>query len=153
MNSKFSVIIIIIIIAAGIVFGFWQYQKTKIETKEFTGKVVRVEANAITVEGVYVVPDRPDLSGPDKTKTVIGLLDEQSRLIKERLYLPSAEEVEKTGGRYDPSKLRREETPGSVEDLREGDTSVRIIAARNIYGLSSFSVREIRYIEPVYPEN
>ena len=152
MNLKFLVIIVVIIVAAGIVFGFWQYQKTRAEAKEFVGKVVKVESNTVTVEGVYIVLGRPDLSGPDKAKTVTVLLDAQTRLIKELLYLPSAEEVKDTGGRYNPSELKREEMAGSLDDLKDEGVSVRVIAAKNIYGRSSFFAKEIRYIEPVFPD-
>ena len=152
MNQKFLIIVVLVILAAGVVFGFWQYQKIKVESQEFAGRVLKVENGAIAVEGIYLVPERPDLVGPGNTKTVTVLVDSQTRLVKERLFLPSAEEVKDSGGRYDPAKLKRETSAGSLSDLKTENVSVTAKAVKNVYGRSSFTASEIIYIEPVFPE-
>ena len=149
MKKSFIILPLVVLI----VLGFWYYQKNKVEAHEFSGRVHKVNAEnqSLTVQGVYVVKDRPDLSNPSNAKIVTILINKDTKIVKERLKLPTLEEAEKTGGRYDPSKLRREQTAGSLSDLNAENVSISAKASKNIYGRSSFAASEIIYIEPVFP--
>lgn len=149
MKKSFVILPLVVLV----VLGFWYYQKNRVEAREFVGKVqkVDVENQSLTVEGVYTVENRPDLSNPSNSRTVVVTINKDTEIIKERLKLPTLEEVEKTGGRYDPNKLEKEFVRGSLGDIKEGETSVRITADRNIYDRPSFIAGKITFIEPVYP--
>lgn len=149
MNKVF--LIIVGILAAGlIIFGFLKYSN-RVWSDEFSGRVKKIEGSVVTVEGVYLVKDRPDLTGPENLKTVAVKIDDQTKIIKERLFLPTSQETAATGGQYDPSKLKREKIAGSLSDLSAENVSISAKASGNIYGRSSFTASEIIYIEPVFP--
>ncbi len=95
------------------------------------------------------------MSGPDKAVDIQITLAKDVKFIKELVYLPTAAELEKTGGRYRAGDLRREKTSGSTDDLawlNDSGTGIIFTAAKNIYGKSTFEVKQLEYIEPVYPE-
>ena len=148
MNKKIFLTITIFLLVAVLVFLWWS--RNRIEAREFAGTVSRVEGDKIFVDGVYLVAERPDLSNPDKRKMVAVLVGVQTRVIKEKLFLPTTEEVEKTGGRYDPVKLKRESVVSSIGELGEG-VSITAKASANVFGRPSFTASEITYIEPVFP--
>jgi len=150
--SKKFLLVFLVVLLAGVIFGWGWYSKNRVIAKEFIGTVKSVEGNAIVVEGVYSTPDQPELMQADKRKTIQIMADEETKLVKESLYLPSAEELKDTGGRYDPSKLKREESAGSLEDLKAENISIRAKSDINVYGSEFFTASEIRYIEPVYPD-
>lgn len=146
-----GLLVIIVIGLAGLVFS--NYFQNRVYSNEFAGQVkdVNGENNVIAVEGVYVVKDRPELSNPENRLTAAVTIDNQTKIIKKRLFLPTAEEVAATGGRFDPAKLRNELVVGSLNDLRVQGASVTVKSLKNIFGRSSFIASEILYIEPVYP--
>ena len=143
-----AVTIFVLILLVGVIW-WWV---NRVNASEFVGKILKVEGSQLTLEGVYLVEDRPDLMGPNNTKTVAVIITGDTKLLKDRLHLPTIEEVEKTGGRYNPSQLKRETVAGAVIDFKTGETSVTVNAGRNIYGKKSFIALEIKYIEPVYPD-
>ncbi|MEK7138614.1 MAG: hypothetical protein AAB799_00340 [Patescibacteria group bacterium] len=143
-----AVTIFVLILLVGVVW-WWV---NRVSANEFVGKIQKVESNQMTLSGVYVVKDRPDLSNPSNSKTVSVIIDPNTKLIKEMLFLPTAQEVEKTGGFFKPDELKRETVAGSLEDFKTSQVSVRVLGVGNIYGKKSFTALEIRYIEPVYPD-
>lgn len=150
MNRRLIlVIIIVILLVFATAIGWWFAHR--VAANEFIGKVKKIEGDVLIVEGVYVVKDRPDLSNPSNSKTVSVTIDKSTKIIKERLFLPTVKEVEKTGGRFEPSKLKREAVAGSVGDFQGGEVSITIMGSDNIYGRSVFTAKEIKYIEPVFP--
>lgn len=150
MNKK-PLLFLIIIIALALVIAFGWWLANRVVAEEFIGKVKESEGDKLQVEGVYLVKDRPDLSNSSNLETVTVLISGDTKVIKERLKLPTLEEVEKTGGRYDPSKLEREIVDGTLIDFNDGQVSIAIKGQGNIYGLDNFIATEIKYIEPVYP--
>ncbi|MBI4120362.1 MAG: hypothetical protein HY454_02750, partial [Parcubacteria group bacterium] len=143
-----AVVIFLLILLVGVVW-WWA---TRVSANEFVGKVQKVEGSQLTLEGVYLVKDRPDLMNPSNSKTVMVAITGDTKILKEALHLPTLDEVQKTGGRYDPSKLKRDVVVGAVGDFKIGETSVTVNAGKNIYGKKSFTALEVRYIEPVYPD-
>lgn len=150
MSKKILLTIIVIIVAALLVGGVWLFLH-RVQSNEFVGKVTKADGNTLTMEGVFVVKDRPDLSNPSNSKTVSVVIDQNTKLTKEKLFLPTAQEVEKTGGRFNPSDLKREAIIGSIDDFKTGQVSVRVLGMGNIYGKKLFVASEVIYIEPVYP--
>ena len=149
MKKIFIAIIVFLLI---FLFGVVWWWVTRVSANEFVGKVAKAEGNTLTMEGVFVVKDRPDLSNPSNSKTVSVIIDLNTKLAKEILFLPTAQEVEKTGGFFKPDELKRETVVGSVDDFKAGEISIRVLGAGNIYGKNSFTALEIKYIEPVYPD-
>lgn len=150
MNRTILALLAIVVVGlTGLVFS--NYFQNRVYSNEFVGKVKQADGNILTMEGVYVVKDRPDLSNPSNFETVSVVVDQNTKLTKERLFLPTAQEVEKTGGFFKPDELKRKVVVGSTDDFKTGQVSVRVLGSGNIYGKKSFAATEIIYIEPVYP--
>src|SRR3989344_7762563 len=134
----------IVIIAAAVLYGgFWIYSWYKAQpvAHEFIGRIQKIENGTLFVSGIYQVQDRPDLSGPDTQTDVKIAVSSKTEFIKELVYLPSLKELEKTGGMYKPSELKREKTVGVAGDLPElqsSNTGIRFVSKRNIYKKSVF---------------
>ena len=150
--------LLLILVAAAVLYGsFWIYSWYKAQpvAYEFIGRIQKMENGTLFVNGTYQVPGRPDLSGPDTLTDVKITVSSKTEFIKELIYLPSLKELEKTGGMYKPSELRREKTAGAAGDLPElqsSNTGVKFISKRNIYKKNAFKADSLEYIEPIYPD-
>lgn len=152
--------ILLIIVALAVLYGgFWlygRYYKTSSVTPvamEFIGRIQKIENGVLYVNGNYAVGEVPihGLSPVDVQITVA----KDAKFIKELVYLPTAAELEKTGGVYKSQDLKREKTSGTIDDLtklQDGNTGIIFTAVKNIYGKTNFEVSQLDYIEPVYPQ-
>lgn len=137
--------------------GFWVYSWYKAQpvAYEFIGRIQKIENGVLFANGTYTVQGRPDLSGPDTMTDVKITVSPKTKFIKELVYLPSLKELEKTGGMYKPSELKREKTDGGADDLPElqsSNTGIKFVSNKNIYKRGAFKVISLEYIEPIYPE-
>src|SRR3990167_3950170 len=130
--------LLLILVAAAVLYGgFWIYSWYKAQpvAHEFIGRIQKMENGTLFVSGIYQVQDRLDLSGPDTLTDVRITVSSKTEFIKELIYLPSLKELEKTGGMYKPSELKREKTVGVAGDLPElqsSNTGIRFVSKRNI---------------------
>jgi len=139
----------LLVLAAAFWFS-WLAKQPK--SYELAGRIERIEGNSIFLNGVYQVPDRPDLTVPENAKEVEVVVTAATRFVKTVLYLPSAAELEKTGGMYRPDDLRREEVAGAFDDIKNGGVDgIFAAAGKNVYGKSKFEASEVRYISAVAP--
>lgn len=150
--------LLLILLAAALLYGgFWVYSWYKAQpvAYEFIGRIQKMENGVLFANGTYTVQGRPDLSGPDTMTDVRITLAKNAKFIKEFVYLPTLKELEKTGGMYRPSELKREKTDGAADDLAElqsFNTGIKFVSNKNIYKRGAFKVISLEYIEPVYPE-
>ncbi len=154
MKRKILIIITALIVLVG---GFWLYSWYKAQpvAHEFIGKINKIEGGVLFVTGVLTVEEHPELSGPDKMQDVEIVISSDVKYVKTLLYLPTAQELEKTNGAYRPSDLKKDIVDGNADDLiklRDSGMGLSFVSDNNIYGKKRFAVQKVDYIEPVYPE-
>ncbi|OGE81595.1 MAG: hypothetical protein A3H72_03000 [Candidatus Doudnabacteria bacterium RIFCSPLOWO2_02_FULL_48_8] len=151
MNKKtvFATIVILLIVVAT---WFWWQGQAAVKAYEFAGRIEKVEGPVIFTKGVYENAQNPKgltLAEEDK-QIVVG---EDTKLIKITQFMPTAAELEQSGGQYRPQDLRSEQSAGSLDDLAQGLTDgVFAKSDRNIYGQSKFVATEITYYVREYPQ-
>ena len=161
MNKKASitVLIIILLVAVGGWYG-WRIKHqgpAKPESYRINGQTVEVsDTGIVTVSGYYAGEDDVPIGLPKEPSIVHVKTDANTKIIKTLLYLPGAEELKATGGRYDPSKLKRETAPNTIVDLKKSGrgTVVTITFNADIYNqpvIFANQIKDITYISPVYP--
>lgn len=156
MDKKFIFGLTALAVLAAAVFFLPGILSEKIEAKEFIGQLIEVKSNSIIIEGAYNISSFQDSDQNNfqpELKKVEVLVDSKTKFSKTLLYLPSAQDLEKTGGKYDPSGLKRGSAEGSLEDLKimEGGVSITAKSESNVYNRSRFFASEIQYIEAIYP--
>ena len=156
MPRKYIYIIVAALVIAVAVFVWnWKFRVT-IEAREFFGKIEKIENNVIYGKGVFVVPERPEFSSSDQIRDVKISVNSETKFVKTLVFLPSDEELKKTGGYFDGSKLPRENRDVSLEilnsELENRDITVEVKANKNIFGKSRFLAAEVRYTVQFIPE-
>mgnify|MGYP001559735826 CR=1 FL=1 len=130
--------------------------KERIQSKEFIGQVLSVSGNSIFLKGSFTILNPKDLKAPrisPDLKEVEVIIDGKTKFVKTLLYLPSAEDLKKTGGRYNPDELKKEIRDGLLQDIKnnEGNLSIIVKSQNNIFNKQRFITSEIDYIEPIFP--
>ena len=118
-------------------------------TEFFEGNVKEVGVDYILVEGKY----RTDLDDMSKELvTVKATVGNTAVLTRRTFQIPSAEELAKTGGRFEPAKLPLKESGSNMEtlaqDSNKSSLGVVVKAFGNIYGEKVFSASEVTYTLP-----
>lgn len=149
MNKKLIVTIIgILVVVVAVLIWNWKFKVTA-EAREFVGKVEKIEGSTIYAKGAFIVPDKPEFSGSDYILDVKISVTPETKFTKTLVFLPSAEELEKTRGYFDGSKLPRENRDTSLEmmknELDNRDIVIEAKANENIFQKSEFLVVEIKY--------
>jgi len=156
MKPKSTVILIVsalVLAVAGFFVSRFIFQK-RIEAKEFIGQVQKVEGSSVFLKGIFVTPDKPELARNGFNENVEIEIGPATQIVKIVMYMPTLKELEKTGGRWNPAELKREEKPGAIIDLtykKEGLT-IRVVSETNIFNKSKFIPQRIEYVEQVYPD-
>ncbi len=152
MISKKQILIVSLLVI--LVAGLWGYKTFFIDNviaHEFVGEVVEKNNNQITLDGVFVVKEHPELSQAEYKQRVVITLGNETKLVKRTLYLPTIKEVQQMGGRYTADQLKNEYGIGSIDDITV-KLGLRVKSSENIYNKSSFTPDEVIYIEPIYPQ-
>ncbi len=153
--NKKSVLFVLVVLALAVA-GFFASKflfMERGESKEFIGQVKKVEGNVIWAHGRFINRDNPELASKALGKDVEITVSTETIVVKILMYMPTSEELEKTGGRWNPADLRQEETTGMITDLtdnKEGIT-IRVLSDKNIFNKSKFTPTRIEYIEQVEP--
>jgi hypothetical protein len=118
-------------------------------TQTFEGNVREVGVDYILVEGKY----QTDLSDAEAKLTTVKVSVNSITLLSRKTFvIPSAEELAKTGGRFEPAKLPTKESPSSMQmlaqDSNKASLGVTVKSFENIYGKKSFVASEINYVLP-----
>jgi len=164
INSKFNPIIIIIIVillvSAGLFYFFNLNSKNGVESREFAGRVDNIENNLIYVSGSFVSLEHPELGKVGNNVTID--INAGTKFRRTVLYLPPKEELEKTGGAFNPKDLERKVEEVSFDKLAEdysnkndyiGGVTIYAKTEVNIYGMDKFRASEIEYIVAMRPIN
>jgi hypothetical protein len=146
--SKKLIILGLLLVLA---IALWAYQmKTGVASSEFVGTIKERDGNMLTVEGVWVVPGRPELSEPaDKTSVKVDI--SKTKITKVNIQIPSRAALEASGGTFNADELPRTSVEGSVNDLGVGQ-SITLKSRSNMYGKATIKPNEISYNNPVFPE-
>ncbi len=150
--KKVLLMVLAVLILAGLI-GWYFWRVPRPQSFQIAGPIERAEGNSIFVNAVFMAQGDPSkILNPEARQEVEVVVTPQTKIVKTALHMPTREELQKSNGYYDPSKLQQEKGPGSLQDLTSG--SVDGIFARsdqNIYGQSKFEAAEIDYILAVYP--
>ncbi|MDO8496584.1 MAG: hypothetical protein Q7S43_04035, partial [bacterium] len=124
------------------------------ESKEFIGQVKKVEGNVIWAHGRFINRDKPELAAKALGKDVEITVLPETTIVKILMYMPTSEELEKTGGRWNPADLKQEEVPGMITELtyNKENLTIRVLSDKNIFNKSKFTPTRIEYIEQVEPD-
>ncbi len=156
MFNKKNIIILILVLAVavgGVLVWNWKF-RIKYQSNEFVGRVEKIEGKTVSLKGVYVVLEHPEALSSANQKDISVTVTADTKFVKTSIFLPTAEELKKTGGVYKADDLKREVGVGTMEDITLNDSvsglSVRVKSVENVYGRSSFVASEIGYTVPVY---
>lgn len=152
-KTVFSILVIIGLAIAGFFVSKFLFGERD-QSKEFIGQVKKVENNAIWARGVFVNSDKPELAKEVSTKDVEIKVSSETTIVKILMYMPTIEELKKTGGKWNPADLKREEALGMLAELtdkKEGLT-IRVISDKNIFNKTKFTAKKIEFVEQVYPD-
>ncbi len=149
-NKKIYIgLAIIAVLGGALIWSSWF--KDQIIANGFQGQLREVEDNSFFLEGAYLVDDKPiDVAN---RKGVWILIAPETKFNKIVWYMPTDEELAKTGGRWNPSDLKKEQREGGMGDLLKAAGSGLTITAtsnKNIYNKSSFRADSIEYIKQIY---
>lgn len=152
-KTAFSTLAIILLAVAGFFASKFLFGERG-EAKEFIGQVEKVENNVIWTRGVFVNPDKPELAKKISSKNVEIKVSSETVIVKILMYMPTSEELKKTGGRWNPADLRREEVLGMLTDLtdRKQGLTIKATSDKNIFNKSKFTAKRIEFVEQVYSD-
>ncbi len=144
MNLKLKIVISVLVLVAGVVSGY-QWYKNKPASHKFVGNVVEVvkDSGQIKISGVYIL-DATDKPQDAKTEEVVVDYDSSTKFIKTVMYRPSDEELKKSNGVWDMSKIKTDTVAGSIDDLSI-NRMVTVKTHSNILGASKISASEVSY--------
>lgn len=149
-REKIITVVLLVIILIG--FGYWFSTRERLKSREFVGVIVSTLDNKVTLNGFYRVPDQPGKEMVDQKIDVRIVVGPKTKLVKTLLYYPTAAELEKTGGAYNPADLKKEIVEGTIEDLKSGKVDgFSALSEKNVYGKGEFEASEIQYIWTIRP--
>jgi hypothetical protein len=153
--------ILLVVVAVLIGFGVKQYFRTprlydnQPQSHTFQGQLLQVlNDGSLVLKGTRMNDADPDKSDFRNPETVTVKVTSDTEWVKTLLYLPTAEETNKTGGMFYPKDLKKEEVKGSLEDIKDHTGLGLTIKTKNStqVGEKTMTAQEIDYIEPVYPK-
>ncbi|MEK7203837.1 MAG: hypothetical protein AAB627_02030 [Patescibacteria group bacterium] len=150
-RKKYTILILVAIVLAA-AFSYWRIQKP--ESFEIIGNVKKIEDSRILVEGQYVIKkdSQPGQLSPIQFEVSVS---DKTVITRSAFIVPPKEELAKTGGRFEPQKLPRQESRVSLNDLRQdvnGRYGVSLTAqsSNDIYGRTEFEAVNIIYNVPIF---
>jgi hypothetical protein len=143
--------VVVMAVIVGLVY--WTSRPVQIKAYEFAGKIDKVQGNTIFTKGLFTVPDHPELTDPQYEQSMQITADNNTKIIKIVQILPTAAELKKSGGMYEPAKLKSEQQAGSIADIATGITDgVFAKSTSNIYKKDKFTASEIKYYTQESPK-
>jgi hypothetical protein len=160
---KYLILIILVLVAGYFLVSY--FTKSQTEIYKFSGEIVSVEGNSVTLYGVFVgpigtIPER--LSTP---RNFSFLVDETTTFNKRETFMPSWESINAAGtvtetgaiiGRYSSKDLVNLEGEGSLEDLvasiQRGAISVEVDFETSIHNSDDEVASHVSYHILVSPD-
>jgi hypothetical protein len=122
---------------------------------EFTGSLQGIDNSIMTVTGVYTITDTESEAQVQKPKPVNIIVTENTRITRRLITLPTQEELNKTGGRFEPDNLPFVESQVDFEtlknDAQNGSLGIFAKSERNIFNMTTFNAMEINYRAVIRP--
>ena len=132
--------------------GIYYALKFRVGANEFAGMLQQgfdINSGTLVVKGAFKSEKNPEIS---KIRYIVNIIiDKDTKITRVEVVLPTPEELKKTNGFYDGSKLERRFSQGSLEILaqdlggRARPVNIFVTAKGNIYGKDSFVASEIKY--------
>lgn len=144
-----------LILAALLIVGiwggiYWDYKRPK--AYAFTGKIEKVEGSSVLAAGFYVGEQGPYRASSGSEDRAEILVTPETKIIKTVWMMPSNADLEKTGGRWDPNKLKKENKEVSIEDLRDEEgIPILVKTERDIFRKAKFQAQVIQFLKQEYP--
>ncbi|MBI4363245.1 MAG: hypothetical protein HY545_00145 [Candidatus Doudnabacteria bacterium] len=142
---------VVVVAAAGLL---WWQNKNAVKAYEFAGSIEQIQGTEIKLNGLFVVDNRPDLASEKNRTTVQVSLSDQTKIIREAVYLPKPEDLGEDKS-FKVDDLRKEQEQVTFTQLQTdwetNQMSLRVKSDKNIYGKSKFKVSEISYKVAVQP--
>jgi predicted small secreted protein len=152
-ESKKSFIVYIVLGLAVIIFLGFYFLQNRVSSYEFSGRVTKVENNLVYATGVFIY-NNPEIDKEERD--VVIEVREETILKRDLLNLPSNEELERTGGIFNPQDLERENSTVTFQEFIEdfntpgnvfiGGVTIKAKSEKNIHNKNRFSVSELEYI-------
>lgn len=123
------------------------------KSTQFIGEVSNVDGNIVTVKGFYRIDGKPELEKINEKIDVQIKITNSTEFKKTIMQYPTPEELEASGGMFEPGKLRQEVVQGSLDDLRSTrGQGVYVHSASNVYERSGFTASVVEYNVMNFPE-
>ena len=151
MNRKKLIIIVALVaVAVGAFVLSLIYKAPEYESREIWGGIEEIRGKTMYVKGTFVKVNGADPINPESPVEMAIEITPETKIEKLVWHMLTMEELEKTGGRWNPNDLRKEVLPSSFEELLAESENyqgmgVRAEASRNIYGKGGFKATKIEY--------
>ena len=131
--------------------GIWVLvakNKDQTQSFEFSGLIEKVEANTVYVNGSYFADGKP-VTAP---ATVRIQVSDKTKLEKNLWYMPTAQELQTTGGRWTPDSIKKETAVGTFDDFKSErgvGMQIHVKSNDNVFNKPKFTADNISYVEEV----
>jgi hypothetical protein len=155
---QFSVLAVVVI--AGLTLGqHWYLNYRQYHGRPtshlFTGQLFGFQPDGnISARGTVVSDLYPEKSDYAHPQLVTVIVSPTTKFVKTVLYMPTHDELIKSGGKWDPANLHKEEQAGSFDDLKKMlGTGLNIKTNESIYlSDTRITAQEVDYTTQVYPD-
>lgn len=135
------------IIFIGLVFVF----KNISYAEQFNGRIKEVKENSLLVRGFFVDLKTNKLS--EDSNNVEILINSDTKIFKTLLYMPTQEELKKTGGKWNSNNLKKEVKEVSIEELKNKQSFPITVKMKKVrQGTDKFIAAEIDFVEQIYSD-
>lgn len=147
MRQKIILAGVIVIIFIGLVFVF----KNISYAEQFNGRIKEVKENSLLVRGFFVDLKTNKLS--EDSNNVEILINSDTKIFKTLLYMPTQEELKKTGGKWNSNNLKKEVKEVSIEELKNKQSFPITVKMKKVrQGTDKFIAAEIDFVEQIYSD-
>lgn len=147
---KYNYVVTFVLVGLITFFSLFFYTTYfSVDSREFAGTLKGVGIDSISVSGSFSSIENPEVAKIPRNVTIQA--DSRTKIIKGVVYLPTVEELKKTGGTFNGKDLKREEVTGNFESLKadfynkKSPINIFVKTSRNVYGKKTFTASEIKY--------
>ncbi|HEY4474877.1 MAG TPA: hypothetical protein VJC06_03075 [Candidatus Paceibacterota bacterium] len=138
---------IVLVIAVGFIF----IVKNISYAEQFNGQILEVKNNSVFAQGFFVDLKTGKLSEENKSVEIITNSD--TKILKTILYMPTKEELKKTGGKWSSGNLKKEVKEISIEELKNKQSFPIMVKMKKVrQDINKFIAVEIDFTEQMYSD-